>query len=129
MSRNWPTDLPSNGGSAVVVAGIEGCLDVLDAESAETWVERDLRQRIFEFQDEYQNDAALIFWLPSGRQRIHHQLATDEYSWTGMGDERLALGRFLWAGARCDAERIMVGSGDAAPDGEGWAGMYHPRIS
>lgn len=129
MSRNWPTDLPSNDGAALMVAGVEGCLDALDAESAETWVERDLRQRIFAFQDEYQNDAALIFWLPSGRQRIHYSLASDEYSWTGMGDERLPLGRLLWAGARSDAERIVIGPGDVAPDGDGWAGMYHPRIS
>ena len=128
MSRKWPEELPSNKGYALVVAGVEGCLDAVDPESAQLWVEQDLRQVIFGFQDEYQNDAALIFWLPSGRSRIHYALASGEYSWTGVGDERFPLGRLLWAGARNDAERIDF-HGNGAANASDAAGMYHPRIS
>jgi len=128
MSRNWPVDLPSNDGDALVVAGVEGCIDVLDDASAQTWVERDLRQVIFEFQDEYQNDAALLFWLPSGRTRMHYALASGEYSWTSITGERLPLGRLLWAGAQSDAYRID-NAHNGAHNVEDAAGMYHPRIS
>lgn len=37
--------------------------------------------------------------------------------------------RLLWAGAQADAERIQIGSRAADPDGDGWIGVYHPRIS
>ena len=129
LSRAWPDDLPSNGGDALVVAGVEGCLDALGTDDAAAWMERDLRSLIFDFQDEYQGEAALVFWLPAGRQRRHYDLASEEYSWSGLGGSRLALGRLLWAGARSDVERIIVGGGSTDPDGDGWVGMYHPRIS
>ena len=29
LQGNWPEELPSNGGKTLVVAGLEGCLDLL----------------------------------------------------------------------------------------------------
>jgi hypothetical protein len=129
IARSWPDELPSNNGRALVVAGLEGCLDALSPEDAEAWVEQDLKQRIFAFQDEYQGDAALVFWLPSGRDRVRQALASGDYSWSGRDDVRLPIGRLLWAGAESDAERIMTGDPSADPYSNAWAGMYHPRIS
>ncbi len=129
MARAWPDDLPSNEGRALVVAGLEGCLDALTPADAEEWVERQLKQRVFAFQDEYQGDAALVFWLPGGRKRISQALASGDYLWSGHGDARFAIGRLLWAGAQSDAERIVIGPIDADADGDAWCGMYHPRIS
>ena len=128
LSRDWPEDLPSGGGDALVVAGVEGCLDALSPEDAARWVHEDLRQRIFDFQDAYQGEAALVFWLPSGHKRRHYDLATEEYSWAGLAGARLDVGRLLWAGARADVHRI-VPEAKADPDGNGWVGLYHPRIS
>ena len=128
ISRSWPEDLPSNRGSALVVAGVEGCIDALDAPSAQLWIEHDLRRLIFGFQDEYQNEAALILWLPSGRTRMHHSLASDEYSWTVMATRRFPLGRLLWAGAQNDVYRIDHDGTGASSVAES-AGLYHPRIS
>jgi len=129
MARAWPEELPSNGGRALVVAGLEGCLDALSPEDAVAWLERDLKGRILAFQDEYQGDAALVFWLPSGRSRLRQGLASGEYSWVGRGGNDLPLGRLLWAGAQADVERILTGGRMADPDGDAWVGMYHPRIS
>lgn len=129
LARSWPEDLPSNSGRALVVAGLEGCLDALSPDDAATWVEQDLKPLIFAFQDEYQGDAALVFWLPSGRSRVRYALASDDYSWSGRGGEKLPLGRLIWAGAEGDAERIMTSGLAADPDGDGFVGMYHPRIS
>ena len=35
---HWPDDLPSNGNNTLVVAGLEGGLDLLTPEDAETWL-------------------------------------------------------------------------------------------
>ncbi|NNE34716.1 MAG: hypothetical protein HKN13_05745, partial [Rhodothermales bacterium] len=81
FARSWPEDLPSNNGRALVVAGLEGCLDALSADDATTWIEQDLKPGILGFQDEYQGDAALVFWLPSGRTRLRYALAGADYFW------------------------------------------------
>jgi hypothetical protein len=128
LARAWPADLPSGDGSALVVAGVEGCLDALSPDEAAEWIEGDLKPRVFAFQDEYEGAAALVFWLPSGRTRRRFSLATGEYGWALQGAE-LPLGRLLWSGAQGDAERIMVGDGAPDIDGDGWIGLYHPRIS
>lgn len=129
LARAWPDVLPTNDGRALVVAGVEGCLDALSPADAEDWLERDLKPHVFSFQDGYQGGAALVFWLPGGRTRIRYSLASGEYAWSGRGDSTLPLGRLLWAGAQADAERIVIGDATADADGDCWAGMYHPRIS
>src|SRR5262245_19552359 len=58
-ARKWPDELPSNGGRSLVVAGVEGCVDILPPEDAETWLEEELRPRILAFQEEYEGQAAL----------------------------------------------------------------------
>ena len=35
---NWPDDLPSNGGRTLVVAGLDGSLDLLTPTDAEAWL-------------------------------------------------------------------------------------------
>jgi hypothetical protein len=133
LSESWPDELPGSAGSALVVSGVEGCLDVLDSEDGETWLESDLRPAILSFQQEYESDGALIFWLPSGRRRIHMHRASEEYVWrsgrSGAHAE-LALGRCLWSGAESDVARIMSGDWpEPDPDGDAYVGLYHPRIS
>ena len=132
MADDWPESLPCADGDAVVVAGVEGCLDVLSVDDATTWLEDDLKNAVLAFQDHYDGQAALILWLPTGRKRIRMETATEEYFWnsaTGT-EQRLPFGRCLWAGAESDAARILVS--DAAqpnPDGDAWVGLYHPRMS
>ena len=133
MARSWPADLPSAGGDALVVAGVEGCLDALSDADARAWLETDLKPAVLRFQDEYEGQAALILWLPSGRSRIHMAPATEEYFWRNDPSAAaggLPLGRCLWAGAAADAARIIVSD---APQpkvgGDDWVGLYHPRLS
>jgi hypothetical protein len=133
MVGSWPADLPAANGDAVVVVGLEGCLDALEPTAAADWLEGDLKGALLEFQDEYQGQAALIFWLPSGRSRIRMDAATEEYSWLCEGafkGQSLALGRHLWAGAESDVHRLLSSKETSAdPDGSGWIGLFHPRIS
>ena len=110
LRQGWPEDLPSANGDALVVAGLEGCLDVLSREDALAWLEGELKEVILDFQEFYKGDAALILWVPSGRRRIGMIAATDQYTWrlpAPNSDQILELGRSLWAGAETDVARIM----------------------
>lgn len=131
MVDDWPDDLPL-GGDTIIVSGVEGCIDVLEAEDAEQWIESDLRQAILSFQDYYQGGAGLILWLPSGRNRIAMRGASEEYFYRhrGAGEEGLHIGRLLWSGAENELERIMNTDDENADyDGKHYAGLHHPRIS
>ena len=133
MRQSWPEELPGKGGDALVVAGVEGCLDALGDDDAGEWLETDLKSVVLAFQDEYQGEAALILWLPSGRSRVTMEPATEEYLWstrstTSVG--RLPIGRYLWSGAESDVARIIVStSRNPDIDGDAYVGLYHPRIS
>lgn len=132
MVDDWPDELPAAGGDAVVVAGVEGCLDVLSAADAEQWLVTDLRQAILSFQGFYEGDTGLLFWLPSGRNRISMRGASEQYFFKhrDSGPGGLHIGRLLWSGAESEIERIMdTEDEDADYDGKHWVGLHHPRIS
>ena len=133
MAQSWPEELPGAEGDALAVAGVEGCLDALGADDGSAWLESDLKGIILAFQDEYQGQAALILWLPSGRRRLTMSPATEEYSWKRAAPRTapaLPIGRSLWAGADADVARIIVSElPNPDVDGSAWVGLYHPRIS
>jgi hypothetical protein len=133
LSKKWPEDLPAAGGDAVVVAGLEGCLDSLTPDDAMAWLEHDLRQLLLSFQDRYENQAGLVLWIPGGKKRITMPRATEQYQWQGSGaysGSALPLGRCLWAGADSDVRRVLNPSEiNQDPDGPAWIGLNHPRIS
>lgn len=132
LRKAWPEILPGTGGNALVVAGLDGCLDSLSEHDATTWLETDLKSAVLSFQEHY-DQAALILWLASGRSRIMMELADEEYFWkigAGRDGARLPLGRCLWGGAEADVARILV-SDEKEPDVDGpaYVGLHHPRIS
>lgn len=133
VSRAWPEDLTAADGNAVVVTGVDGCLDALSPEDAAQWLEDDFRQIVVDFQDRYENQAALILWIPDGRRRIGMPRATEQYEWNCSGSDlgkTISLGRCLWAGANSDVRRILHRRElNQDPDGPAWIGLNHPRIS
>ncbi len=133
FSSNWPDDLPSGGGRTIIVAGVEGCLDSLDPDEAESWLEEDLKPKILGFQEEYVRQAGLVLWLPGGRKRVEMARANESYHWhcaPPNKDRILDIGRMLWAGAEPDAVRILDSSAaNLDADGPAWVGLFHPRIS
>ena len=132
-AKAWPEDLPSSNGTMAVVAGLEGCIDLLLPQEAEEWLRDAFRPAVSSFEEAFGLGASLIFWLPTGRKRIHMNAATEAYSWSCAlphGHERLDLGNALWAGAESDVQRII----DPAcinqdVDGPAWIGLHHTRLS
>ena len=132
MVDAWPQDLPGAGGDALVVAGVEGCLDALNDEDGKLWLETDLSRAVLSFQREFEGQAALILWIPSGKRRISMAPATEEYSWTGPSGpgSGLPIGQCLWAGTQSDVSRILFSDDpEAGVDSSAYVGLYHPRIS
>jgi hypothetical protein len=122
---NWPNDLPSNGNNTLVVAGMDGCLDLLTPDDAQTWLGDTLKEAIFSFQSKYNNETALIFWLPSGRGRIKIHPATDATQWqcaAPYGDDLLDFGRILWGDSQYLHKIFLSASGKPI-------GLFHSRIT
>jgi len=131
--QKWPENLPAINGDAMIVAGLDGCLDSLSESDATTWLETDLKGAVLSFQEHYEGQAALIMWIASGRTRVGMDLSDEEYFWKatpGRDAARLPLGRCLWGGAEADVSRVIVSTDrDADVDGPAYVGLYHPRIS
>lgn len=126
LPGRWPDDLPSNEDRTMVVAGLEGSLDLLSPEDAEAWLGDGIKDAILSFQDYYQGEAALVFWLPSGQGRIKWHPATDSIEWrcaAPYNDDLLAFGRILWGEANEYPQEILLREG-AKP-----AGLFHLRIT
>ena len=130
---NWPDELPCNDGHTLVVAGLEGCIDLLEPADAESWMKSELLPAILAFQDRYEGQAALVFWMPTGKNRVKMNPATEEYFWVCSAphsNQRLELGRIIWAGAEADVARIIdPACTNKDPDGPAWIGLRHPRLS
>lgn len=132
MANAWPEELPASDGNALVVSGFEGCLDVLSGPDAEQWIEKDMKEVILSFQDEYEGQAGLIFWVPSGHNKISMVGSSEEYYWKHRASEAkngLHIGRLLWSGAEKEVERLIDGDSNADYDSKAWVGLHHPRIS
>lgn len=123
---SWPEDLPSNQNNTLVVAGLEGSLDLLAPTDAETWLGETIKDSILSFQAHYESEAALIFWLPSGKGRVKLHPANDSIEWrcsAPNADSLLAFGRILWGEANEYPQEILLREG-ATP-----AGLFHLRIT
>lgn len=122
---NWPGDLPSNGGQTLVIAGLDGSLDLLTPTDAEIWLGEAIKPAILSFQDEYQGDAALVFWLPGGHSRIKMRTTTDEVTWLCQSPHghQIDFGRVLWGQANEYPQEILLRENTRA------AGLFHLRIT
>jgi hypothetical protein len=130
---NWPDEMPSNGGNTLVVAGLEGCLDLLEPGAAEAWLEEEMKKALLEFQEFAQGEFGLVLWVPSGRDRIKMAMANGQYAWhcaPPNSQRTLDFSRLFYGGAADQISRIVdqnqTGRG---PDGPGWIGLHHPRLS
>lgn len=125
-------ELPGSNGNSLVVAGLDAVLDAVSPKDAEVWLEGKLRPAVFHFQEHFGGQAALIFWIPSGKTRIPFSSATDSYFWecaSPYHSVRVDFGRCVFGGAASDVSRIVSSDPKDDPDSKGWLGLYIARIS
>ena len=123
---HWSDDLPSNNGDTMVVAGLDGSLDLLSPKDAEIWLADVIKPAVLSFQSYYEGQAALSFWMPSARERLKTNPATDAVTWLCEAPHRgnqLDFGRILWGEANEYPQEILLREG-AKP-----AGLFHLRIT
>ena len=123
---NWPDDLPSNDGNTLVVAGLDGSLDLLTPADAEVWLGDEIKPAILKFQDSYEGDAALVFWLPGANNRLRVNPTNDSVNWLCAAPYRqneVGFGRTLWGEANEYPQEILLRAGGVP------AGLFHLRIT
>lgn len=122
----WSDELPSNDGNTLIVAGLDASLDLLLPEDAEDWLGSLVKDAILSFQAYFEGQASLIFWLPSGANRINVNPATDAVTWrcsAPYAENRIDFGRVLWGEAREYPQEILL------RDGAKSSGLFHLRIT
>lgn len=122
---SWSADLPSNQGKTLVVAGLDGSLDLLAPSDGEAWLGDVIKPAILGFQDEYEGEAALVFWLPTGHNRLRVQASTDAVNWLCQAPHghQIDFGRILWGEANEYPQEILLRDSTKA------AGLFHLRIT
>lgn len=122
---SWPADLPSNQGKTLVVAGLDGSLDLLAPTDGEAWLGDVIKPAILGFQDEYEGEAALVFWLPVGHSRLRVQASTDAVKWLchAPHGHQIDFGRILWGEANEYPQEIFLRDSAKA------VGLFHLRIT
>lgn len=123
----WPDNLPSNQGDALVVAGLDAAMELLDTADTHRFLEDEVATAIRSFQRHFEESAALVFWLPDGHKRIKQDQVTHAWSWrTATRQEPIALGRALCGGAETDLQAVLPSEpGDSAEP----IGLFIKRIS
>lgn len=127
-SAGWPEDeLPLVSDVALVVAGLEACIDSLPPEEMTAWLEQKIYPAIVSYQREVAgggSQAALIFWMVE-HARLKHDVSEDAWLWHCSGEhrnDRIPLSHCLFNGAQHDLKEIHDANGKRI-------GLYHPRIS
>ena len=130
MRKSWPETLPCENGNAVVVTGLENCIDALSPHDAETWLEEDIKPLMLSFQHAYDGQAALILWL-SAESRITCPVVQQRLVWNTCDARHpvIEFGRCLWGGAQEYARLIEPDANNRKPYGNGFIGIYLDRLS
>ena len=123
--HKWPDDLPCNEGKTLVIGGLDGSLDLLTSNDAEAWLGDAIKPAILSFQDKYEGDASLVFWLPNGHSRVKVLATTDEVNWLchAPHGHQINFGRVLWGQANEYPQEILMRQSGKP------AGLFHLRIT
>ncbi|EJV56406.1 MULTISPECIES: hypothetical protein [Bacillus cereus group] len=127
----WPDELPSITGDAMIIAGLDSILEILAPDELVKWFETEFYPTLLSFQNMYEGQCALIFWLPQAQKRLELK-ADGIYYWNCGGQYQgvqIPLSSCLWNGAAIDAKLIATSQKVHDIRDKSCIGLYHPRIS
>ncbi len=110
MAKNnsWPEDLPAAKGRAMVVVGLDGCLESLEDDQREKWLKEHIKPLVFSFYHKFENEGALIFFFERGSTAfIEH--SADAFFWrpTNKNGEALPIVKFLYGGRANEIKTLV----------------------
>lgn len=119
--NTWPDRLPASNGRAMVVVGLDGCLESLDEDQRERWLKQHVKQLVLSFYRKYNNEASLIFFFERGHASFVDHVE-DAFIWqpTNKKGNPLPLVKFLYGGRFTEIKRLVS---DVDPKKEPW-GLY-----
>ena len=112
--------------SALVVAGLESCIDSLDPEKATEWLKANIYREMIDYQKEVARggtEAALILWIADQR-RLEYNVSESAWTWHCAGEhknEQIPFGHCIYNGSQKDVQEIQTKEGSVL-------GLYHQRI-
>lgn len=120
-TTSWPDELPAFNGKAMVVVGLDGCLDSLAASQREKWLKEHIKPMVLSFYRKYQNGASLIFFFERGKSSFIDHI-DDAFLWqpTLKTDSPVPIIKFLYGGRAQEIKRLVS---EKDPIHEPW-GLY-----
>jgi len=120
-TNSWPLQLPAHKGKAMVVVGLDGCLESLEESQREKWLKEHIKPMVLSFYRKFQNDASLIFFFERGKSAFIDHIE-DAFIWqpTAKQDKPVPIVKFLYGGRFEEIKRLVS---ETDPKKEPW-GLY-----
>jgi hypothetical protein len=120
-TNSWPDRLPAANGKAMVVVGLDGCLESLDEGEREKWLKEHVKPLVLSFYRKFQTGASLIFFFERGKSSFIDYM-DEAFFWqpTVRTDAAIPIVKFLYGGSSNEIKRIVS---ETDPSHEPW-GLY-----
>lgn len=117
----WPDKLPASNGRAMVIVGLDGCLESLEDDQREKWLKEHIKPLVLNFYRKFQNEASLIFFFERGTASFIDHI-DEAFVWqpTNKQGKQLPLVKFLYGGRIEEIKRLVS---EQDPKKEPW-GLY-----
>lgn len=112
---------------AMIIAGLDSTLDLLNPKDAEEWLGSDIKKCIHSFQSHFEGQVALLFWMPGSADRFRINSIDDKVTWIcggGSQNHSLNFSQILWGKAGEYPKVIHL-----TEKSEKSSGIFHSRIS
>jgi len=113
---------------ALLVAGLEGCIDSMNPQDAEEFLRDIVYPAIISFQNKFAGggaNASLILWVGDSSRIEYQTISSKLYYQCSLYKQKIPLGQCLFRGAESDLLEITT-----KQDGkENVIGLYQQRIS
>lgn len=118
---SWPEELPAHSGKAMVVVGLDGCLESLESVQREKWLKEHIKPMVLSFYRKFQNDKSLVFFFERGKTAFVDDIE-DAFLWqpSSKQEEPVPIVKFLYGGRFEEIKRLIS---DTEPNKEPW-GLY-----
>ncbi len=120
-TETWPEELPAHSGRAMVVVGLDGCLESLEESQREGWLRNHIKPMVLSFYRRFQNGKSLIFFFERGKSAFIDHIE-DAFLWqpSSKQDKPVPIVKFLYGGRFEEIKRLIS---EADADKEPW-GLY-----